>query len=44
MRKKTKEKHRLHKNNYIHNSSGKQPVKEVMIDGMAKKRVLKKEN
>lgn len=42
--KKTKEKHRLHKNNYIHNSSGKQPVKEVMIDGMAKKRVLKKEN
>ena len=39
-----KEKHSQHKNNYIHNSSGKQPAKEVMIGGMAKKRVLKKEN
>ena len=44
MRKKTKEKHSLHKNNYIHNSSGKQPVKQVMIGVMAKKRVLKNEN
>ena len=39
-----KGKHSRQKNNYMDNLSGKQWVKQVKISGMAKKRVLKKNN
>ena len=43
-RKRMKEKHNVHKNNYMENWSAKQWVKKVKISGMGKKKVLEKNN